>query len=115
MEEKINQYTCHKCRKSILTRQNINGVTPFMIQCVYGCNSEMKSHFHEVEPIILKLLKVEYEWVRPNNLKEYYTAENLKKLGHTDKEISVVSKNLDSIISLTIDEMEKGMLLLQKI
>lgn len=48
---KLNQYTCQKCGKRIVTIDRDDGVTPFMLECraTEGCSGPMYSSFYTVQ------------------------------------------------------------------
>lgn len=58
---KVNAYTCEKCAKKTITRDADNGVTPFMIDCVY-CGGMAQSAFYRVPQTLMPT----HEWYHPD-------------------------------------------------
>jgi hypothetical protein len=67
-DNRINIYTCNKCKKSIITVDIVDGIIPFMIGCkaTENCNGDMYSSFYQVDQSLIP----QYEWYRPS-IEEY--------------------------------------------
>lgn len=61
---KKNRYCCEVCKKSIITVDRDEGVTPFMLPCMRteGCKGPMTSRFYQVEDVWPEPV---YEWRKP--------------------------------------------------
>lgn len=61
---KKNRYCCEVCKKSIITIDRDEGVTPFMLPCMRteGCSGPMTSRFYVVEDV---WPEPSYEWRKP--------------------------------------------------
>lgn len=59
----INVYTCDQCRGRIVTRNAVEGTTPFLLACraTKGCRGLMESGFYRVAQDAVPT----YEWFRP--------------------------------------------------
>lgn len=57
-----NIYTCEWCQRNVVTVDRDDGVTPFLIDCLFGCRAVMKSSFYRVP----QGLTAEYEWYKPD-------------------------------------------------
>lgn len=64
--QRINQYTCRTCGKTITTIDRDEGTTPMMLACraTEGCNGSMFSAMYRVAPY----LTPEWEWYKPTKL-----------------------------------------------
>ncbi len=78
-KQRLNAYTCQKCKATVITIDKDNGVTPFIIPCLTEiesmsslveypknrhrkCNGDMYSHFYTVPPFVTPL----FEWFKPD-------------------------------------------------
>jgi len=61
---KKNIYTCRECRGHIVTRDVVDGTTPFMIRCeaIVGCKGMMHSSFYRVFD---GTIAASHEWYKP--------------------------------------------------
>lgn len=64
--DRINQYDCDRCNRSIVTQDVDKGVTPFRVFCkaVPGCQGMMTSKCYRVK---LPESDVTHEWYRVGN------------------------------------------------
>lgn len=63
---KLNIYCCEKCRGHIVTRDLVEGTTPFMITCraTPDCNGMMQSSMYRVFD---QNMLESHEWYSPSN------------------------------------------------
>jgi hypothetical protein len=73
-----NRYYCETCKKSIITMDRDEGVTPMMLPCMRtsGCPGPMVSRFYQVEDV----------WPEPTYVWRKPTAKELKKMSPAMKE-----------------------------
>jgi hypothetical protein len=63
MTTPINVYQCENCRYNLVTRQEVEGTTPFITTCVVpGCRGAAQSSFGMVH----QNLKPTHEWYKPD-------------------------------------------------
>lgn len=76
---RLNIYTCHECGEHIVSKDVDEGVTPFIIQCQFGCHGRMYSSFYRVFDPEGKM-KWTHEWYRPTIFPPHMT-EHVAKGG----------------------------------
>jgi len=64
--QRLNQYTCRTCGKTITTVDRDEGTTPMMLACraTQGCDGSMFSAMYRVDPN----LTPDWEWYKPAKL-----------------------------------------------
>ena len=68
---KRNAYSCLQCGETIITEDQDEGVTPFMVGCyaTVGCKGMMQSHFYR-GPTVSSDAPATFAWRKPDK-KEY--------------------------------------------
>lgn len=69
MKGRLNRYTCQKCGQGIVTIDEDEGVTPFMLACraTKGCDGIMQSSFYRTDE---SEGAAQFAWRKPSR-KEY--------------------------------------------
>ena len=64
---KRNAYTCQQCKGTIVTEDQDEGTTPFMLGCRFtpGCEGMMQSHLYRGPIVAAESISASFIWRKP--------------------------------------------------
>ncbi len=106
----INRYTCTNCRKSIVTVNLVDGVTPAILSCkvTEGCSGQMMSSWYNCNQGLIPT----HEWYKPKDDAEIQ-ADVLSEMKVHGLDTSD-QEEVNMLFNMTRDHVNQGGLLLRK-